>query len=118
MERTRATNDGRVKWQKNGGGFFVIPGKQIIKPGQVFWAFPEEIPAAFRDQVVPVDQTEAKKLEPTPDAEIPAAEPLYTIKARTEGGTWYDIVDGNGKVLNEKALHKDKAEKYLKSLLG
>ena len=50
-----------------------------------------------------------------PAAQIKAEEPMYVVKPRGSGG-WYDVVDANGKALNEKALKKDIAEKLVKDL--
>jgi hypothetical protein len=35
---------------------------------------------------------------------------------RHKGGGWYDIVDSDGKAINEEAMKKEKAAEYLASL--
>ena len=131
MERKRrpiiATMDPDVDtvqtWKKIGGGSLRLNGK-IIKPGQVFKAVESEIPTAFRDCIVPAadapkgtgkafmpKKTKTKGNAPV----IQPVEVVYTAKARGSGG-WYDVVDSNGKALNEKALKKDIADKLVRDL--
>lgn len=144
MEKVVGTpGEGKIQWKKLGRGFFRLPNR-IIKPGQIFWARPNEIPQAFRDTIVPVDPKELKEQPKTPirsgrtivevrqerrmvrrnpapeekkaEEIVDAVKPKYTITPRTEGGTWYDIFDEKGKKMNAKALHLDKAEEFKKSL--
>lgn len=144
MKRIIGTpGEGKIQWKKLGRGFFRLPNR-IIKPGDVFWARPNEIPQAFRDTIVPVDPKELKEQPKTPTRSgqtivdvrqarkmvrrnpIPeekkveeitdAIKPKYTIIPKTEGSTWYDIFDGKGKKINVKALSLDKAEEFKKSL--
>ena len=111
MERTKTkVEDGTILWQKTGGGTFRLPSGKIIKPTQKFRARPNEIPEAFRDTVIPLD-----KVPPTPEEIAPdVEEPTYDLKHR--GGGWYDIIDSNGKTLNEKALKQEEAEELIESL--
>jgi hypothetical protein len=144
MERVKGTpGDGKIQWRKLGRGFFRLPNR-IIKPGGVFWARPDEIPMAFRDMLVPIDPKELKeqpkaparpvrtpievrqarrmvRRNPTPEEKkaeeiVDAVKPKYTIVPRSEGGTWFDILDEHGKRMNAKALHIGKAEEFKKSL--
>lgn len=134
--------DGRIQWRKLGRGFFRLPNR-IIKPGQIFWAHPSEIPEAFRDTIIPVDAKELKEEKKTQlptraslqarreqrmvrrntilqqkkeEETIDAVKPKYNIIARGEGSPWYDIFDENGKQMNAKALRLEKAEEFKKSL--
>jgi len=84
---------------------------KIIKPGQVFEAFEDEIPVGFRDVIIPLEPIPAKEevhVEPVP--------PEYTLKHRSGGYYW--IVDSNGKTMNEEALKKEEAEELIEKLLG
>jgi len=112
MERTA---DVKVRWKKTGGGSFRMAdekgNQRIIKPGQTFSAYPHEIPQAFRDVVIALSTLPENK----PPPPITAVEPVYTLKSRGSGG-WYDVVNPNGKVLNEKALKKEDAEKLIADL--
>jgi len=110
MERTKKVQDheeGAVRWRKVGGGSFRMRNGKIIKPNQVFWATPEEVPMGFRDTIIPLSELPEEK--PT---EI--IYPTYQIQVRTPG--WFDIVDQAGKVINEQALREDKAKEMLERL--
>ena len=98
-------------------------GNKIIKPGQEFFAFEEDIPDAFRDVIIPIEgyekkdnpkevvSEEAKKGED----DVGEVKPKFEVKHRT--GAWYDVVNSvTGKRINEKALSKENAEKLVKSL--
>lgn len=103
----------RIKWRKIGGGSFRMltrGGKTVvIKPNQVFEAYPDEVPQAFRDVVVPVNP-------------MPMEGPLdirpggYEIKSTGPG--WYGVFDHNGKKVNEKGLRREDAQAMLKQLVG
>jgi len=118
MERTKKEDDlnpmdTRIRYKKVGGGSFRFDGK-IIKQGEIFKADPLRIPRAFRDVVIPLDNEvlqSAKAEKP-----VVVTKSVYTLKARSEGGVWYDIIDGAGKTLNEKALRKEAGEKLIEDL--
>jgi len=116
MERTKnpGTNLGSevIHWKKVGGGSFRFKGR-IIKPGQKFKATAEEIPKAFRDVVIALEDIPGTMKVPPPPENV--VEPVFTIRSRGSGG-WYDVTDANGKALNEKALKKEIAEKLVKDL--
>ena len=83
---------------------------RIIKPNEKFQAFPDEIPQGFRDIVIPlekiVETEEAFKVSPS----------AYTAKKRAKSN-WYDVFDGQGKQVNQKALSgRQKALDLIKSL--
>lgn len=114
MKRVKET--GAIRWKKEGGGSFTayIGGKKkMIKPGQVFVARLDEIPEAFRDTIVPVDGVElevAKKAEDSVDV----AKLTYTISPK--GGNWFNVLDAEGKQVNEKSLRRLEAEELVRSL--
>lgn len=98
MERTV------LRWKNVSGSLRI--GNRIIKPGQIFTATEEEVPHAFRDTVLALDPLPAERVpEPTPLA--------YSLKKKN--GLW-NVVDGQGKVLNEEPLPKEQAEELLKTL--
>ena len=108
----RADNDGSIMWRKIGGGGFRLRGR-IIKPNQTFRATPDEIPKGFRDLVIPLEHI-VKKEEPP----LIITEAVYRLEPRGKSKSLFDVVDKNGKVLNEKALFKDKAEELIKQISG
>jgi len=109
MERTKKANPDTIRWVKQGGGSLRIKGR-IIKPGQRFDARLEDIPEAFRDVCIPLD-----KFVPEPEENLVAVGTEYKLKQRGTS-TWYDVVDGNGKVLNEKAMRRTEALELIKVL--
>jgi len=102
-------HEGEIKWNKKGGGTFRMASGRIVKGNSVFWARPDEIPKSFRDIIVPLTPITTELVEEPVDAG-------YSIQPRSPG--WYDVVDGNGKVLNERALRLDKAGELLEGLKG
>jgi len=121
MERTNKDND-ILKWKKTGGGSFhaTINGRlKIIKPGEVFEAKLWEIPESVRDIVKPVGVKAQAAVEAAADPEsvvpdVPAVKNEYFLKHR--GGSWYNVLDINEKVMNEKALQKVDAVALIESL--
>lgn len=117
MERTKPINNPapeNIRWKKIGGGSLrlTINGrKRIIKPNEKFRAALNEVPQAFRDVIIPLEDLPGSAPAPV----IAGIETVYTLKTREKGG-WYDVVDKNGKVLNEKALKKDVADKLIQDL--
>ena len=108
MKRTKTIKD-KIWWIKKGGGSFRM-GNRVIKQNQKFQAYPHEIPQGFRDIVLPLEE-----IDETED--IPKASPLaYTAKKRGTSN-WYDVEDGQGKKVNEKALPgMTKALEFIKTL--
>ena len=98
-------------WKKTGGGSFRLPNR-IIKPNQVFKAYEEEIPESFRDVVIPLDDV-VEQVSEKEDASTPQ---VTDFKVVHRAGKWYDIESASGKKLNEKALSKEDAEKFIADL--
>jgi hypothetical protein len=121
MKRSKTENKEAILWKKEGGGSFHanIQGRlQIIKPGQEFYAREDEIPPSFRDTIKPVDptgkQVTVKQAEQKEKKEETKAAPKYELRHR--GGGWWNVVNEDGKVINEKALKKEEAEELLTDL--
>jgi len=116
MERTKNAKVAKPKWQKVGGGSLRI-GNRIIKPGQIFEAFPEDISPSFRKFVIPLSgDANFKEIETKETTIIPGVKPKFTIQPHGKSLFLFDVVDVNGKVLNEKSLKKDVAEKLIEDL--
>jgi hypothetical protein len=120
MERTKSASpaeprtDGKIRWRKEGRGVFRHRGR-IYRPGEIFWAHPNEISMQFRDMIKPVDPSEllvVGSVEVKPELVI---KPAFTKKKRETSEFW-DIFDGEGKQVNEKALREEQADDYLESL--
>jgi hypothetical protein len=111
-------------------------GKKIMKPGQIFSAPESAIPAGLRAMIVPLDQIsdipekeEVPIIPSTVDLSSDSAPIVYRIKERKDTYVALDsdgrkvaehfycnIVDSNGKVVNEKPLKKEEAKAMLKKL--
>lgn len=100
-----ARSDGRVEWVNTGGNLF-LKGK-LISRKERFLAHPNDIPKAFRDVVRPV---EPLPVEPT----LPAPAGGYESRKRADG--MFDIVDANGKVVNDKPMSEVDAKSILSKL--
>lgn len=107
----------KTKW-KVVHGTFSLPGRgsQRYGPGETFDAFESDVPAAFRDSVVPVGGA------PVPDdAEAPQpteTDTITTFSVEHVGGGWYNVVDGSGKAVNETSLRQDAAKALVEELMG
>jgi hypothetical protein len=124
MQRTKRK---KITFRKIGGGTFRLANGKIVKPNETFQAFPEDIPAGFKDVV--------KALEPLPDEE-----PIETVsnfelekaeqpeeKESPEGddfelenredGKWNVVKTTTGKPINESPLEKEEAETLMASLV-
>ena len=104
----------KQKFKKQGGGSFRLSTGRRIKPGQVFDAYPSEIPEGFRDQVKPLgDKTTEEVFKET--GIIESKEPGF--KKESKGGGWFDVINlKTGKVLNEKSLREEEADKLVEAL--
>lgn len=109
MERKNKSN-GKVLFKKVKGGSLYFEKKRI-KPGQTFEAFPQDIPEAFKDQLV---ELEDKSVEKPVKTEVEKESPGYQLKHR--GAGWWDVVDKFGKQINDDALRKTDAEEFLSGL--
>ena len=71
----------------------------------------EDIPKSMRDVIVPMEELPSEMVEP-----IKIKPTEFKMVARGGSSTWFDIVDVDGKILNEKALTKTTAQQFLKDL--
>jgi len=123
MERTNK-EDAVYEFVKTGGGTFVatiLGRRKHIKPNQKFRARLSDIPEAHRDTIQlvdgrPLDQlVEADKETNIPKEVAEKAAPLeYSIEPKKGG--WYDVIDSNGKKVNENSLREDAAKELVDSL--
>jgi hypothetical protein len=81
----------------------------IIKPNQHFWARPSEIPQTFKDVIKPVHA-----LPPEPPLEV--TEPGYDMKPNADDANKWDVVDRQGKIMNEQPLSQHDAEELIQAL--
>jgi len=119
----------KSKFKKTGGGSFILAGK-MIKPGQIFEAFPEDIPEAFRNLLIPISgetnwEKQKEKASNIVVEKEKVVKPVYKLAQHGKGPLWWDIVTETGKdaegnpiykVLNEKALKKEVAQGLLEDM--
>ena len=106
-----------IKWKKIGGGSFRLYSGKIVRKNEVFSAPLHHIPLAFRDTLQPINKEDIEEIEKEikiGSVSLEGKQHKYTIQPYTRG--WWNIIDGNEKVVNEKALRKSDAEKMLKNL--
>jgi len=116
MKRTLDSNE-PIRWIKTGGGSFRLFSGKIIKPGQRFTAPLTQIPKAFRDMVIPVDKEISMKDVTGSEAETPIEQVRKSeLKIIQRSPGWFNVVNEQGKQLNENALRKDEAEELKKQL--
>lgn len=112
-----------MKWRKIGGGTFRLGSGKIIKSGQVFESSLEDIPQSFRDTVIALNPSVISEEKAEEEIFTLTSQPQtkYEIRKRSETGfsNWYDVVNvETGKLVNEKAMRKTKAEEILAELEG
>ena len=101
--------DRPIRWKKVGGSTFIL-NNRMIKPGQVFTAKVSEIPKAFRDLIIPVDDL------PVEVDELTLIGDGSSFSLQPNGDKW-NILNRMGKKLNEVALSRDEALILIKQLL-
>lgn len=108
----------RIRWRKTGGGSLRLKINgvtRIIKPNEMFTALPEEIPMAFRDNIIPLEQFKNESLEPP---KLEAVKSVYKVVPRGKSKSLFDIIDSQGKLVNDKSkpLPKSIAEQFVRDL--
>jgi hypothetical protein len=101
----------KIKWQNTGRGILRLGDGRLIKGEEIFLAAEKEIPMAFRDVIKPIEPIPSE-----PEIVIDPIKVIYSLKHR--GAGLYNVVNQNGKVLNEKGLVKEDAEEFIRNLEG
>ena len=101
---------GKCTWRykKQSGGSFILADRRRIKPTQVFDAYPSEIPEAFKDmfELIEGDATVRERVITSPSK--------FVIGVREDG--LFDVVDPDGKCLNDEPLGEEDAKRLLLAL--
>lgn len=103
-----------LTWKKIGGGSLRLRNR-IIKPGEVFQAALTDIPKAFMDCLICMDPDDLAKEEEivyAADKNIPDQFSLIEV-----GNELWDVINKEGKAINEEPLLKEDAEALLNTLL-
>jgi len=110
MERTTKHKEKRY-YQKIGKGSFRTKTGRIIKPNEKFYEFPENISDSFKDLLISLDGDIDIQIENQKDID---SQKIYSVEKK--GGGYYNVVNSEGKVQNEKGLKHDDAEELAKVL--
>jgi hypothetical protein len=104
----------KIKFRKIGGGTLRgLSGYPIIKPGQVFEAYLDEIPARFLGSLQCLDPNAlAEQLN---QQTSPAPKEITWKILQTKPGKW-DVVGINGKAINESSMTEAEATELAKAL--
>jgi hypothetical protein len=100
-----------IWWRKTGKGSLDFNGHKI-KPNQEFQARPEDIPMAFRDVVIPLQNISRRQI---PIQEIVFSKQLLEEKG-DNGEDLFDVVDKSGKKWNQRPLIEENADDFIQSL--
>lgn len=116
MERTKKEivieQSTKLRWQKTGGGSLRF-GNRIIKPGEVFEANLDELPKAFMDTLICLDKADLQKVQDVVRRETQTPEILYRLAKSKTAKTLWDVINAEGKPINEVSLEKVSAEELL-----
>jgi len=88
MDQTRK----KIRFRKMGGGSLRYNGK-IIKPREVFEAYPDEIPSVFMDVIVPLDELKDEPFKPKVEQTEYKVEKVAETEARKEPKTEEETVE-------------------------
>ena len=109
---------GLSQWKKLGGGPFIMRDwkgkKRIIKKGQVFEARADDIPLAFRDTIVPLQNVVN---HPSFDGGKGVTKSNYDVRPSPEKEGFFDIVNNKGKIISEQPMERKDALEIVKQLL-
>jgi hypothetical protein len=101
-----------LRWRKTGGGSLRLAGR-IIKPGQSFTAYLDEIPKAFIQSLECLDK---ELLKEQSEAKPVAREIQFTV--RNYKGNLFDVVNKQGKAINLEKLTEQDAQNLCNVLNG
>ena len=115
MERTEKPVRPKLEYRVLFGKLYIF-GKKFTK-GEVFEAYPEEIPAFFMDKLVCISDEARKAATIQEPDKSGTKEDLYEVIKRADTRGWYDVVNKKtGKPINEDALRLPKAEELRDTL--
>jgi hypothetical protein len=105
---------GKIRWKNFSGKTQrnIISGK-IIKPGEIFTAYPDQISLAFRDVIIALSPIPDESEKPVIPANITRM--VYTLKPAEKEG-FFDIYNGKDKKMNEIPLEESTAKQLIKDL--
>ena len=102
----------RILWKKLGNGTLTLKDGRTIQPNEKFRAFPDEISQAFRDTVIPLEDLPKENEKLVKEITPPTSKYLKVQKS----SGWFDVVNIEGKTMNETSLREAEANKLIASL--
>ena len=111
LPSAKSNEPAMFRMKKIGGGGLHLHNR-IIKPGQVFIARMEEIPKVFMNTILVMEQVSGPVKKGVQFSKAP--KPIYT-KQITKNGL-FNIVDKNGKILNEQPMTEKDADDTIRKL--
>jgi hypothetical protein len=107
----RINDDGKISFKKAGASC-IRWGDKLIKPGEIVRLNPDEVAASgFKDLLIPQEKIREKT-----DLPLEITKTEYTVQPRGKSKSLFDVVDNQGKVLNDKALTKEVATNLIVDL--
>lgn len=122
LKRNKKPAPGQELFVKNGKGMLRLKDGQVIKGGEEFIANPDDIPEAFRDTITLLNQPKQTKKTFKETGVVEDKKPVYKkVQVRPEVGDekglpLFNIVDKQGKVVNEEPVSEEDADQLLKEL--
>jgi len=104
-----------LSWKKIGGGSLHW-NNRIIKPGETFEAALEDLPKAFMDTLECLEPNELQKVTEKQTRESQTIEILYKLEEADGSEDLYNVVNEEGKAINEAPLPKESAEELLNAV--
>lgn len=105
----------KLLWRKIGGGHLIFQNR-LIKPNETFYAHEKDIPKAFKDSIICVDDVVRQKVVKEQANQVQKTQEVkYKVKV-TKDPEQFNVVNENGKAINDKPLIKDLAEELKASL--
>ena len=111
LPSAKSNEPAMFRMKKIGGGGLHLHNR-IIKPGQVFIGRIEEIPKVFMNTILVMEQVSGPVKKGVQFSKAP--KPIYT-KQITKNGL-FNIVDKNGKILNEQPMTEKDADDTIRKL--
>lgn len=106
----------KLRYRKEGKGSLYL-WDAIIKPGQVIFVHPEDIPEKHVKDFVCLDPPQMQEWAKAENEVFASSESLYQVKETETPEDGFVVVNSQtGKKLNEKKLKKEEAEKLRDTL--
>lgn len=110
-----APKEVRPQWRVKSGGITLLD-KRYFEKDQLFNAWEEDIPEAFRDIIIPMQQLEKRPTRVRPVFSLQEVVPTAEEEDENDYVQLYNIVNGDGKVISQKPLPKAEVDPLIQAL--